>query len=148
MVFTNLLVGTKTGGRALYITSTMSPRRITPAYAGNSLFSFKRRVYSTGSPPRMRGTVRGSKTKRAVARITPAYAGNRPKPPKQTKQHKDHPRVCGEQIMSPLILAGVLGSPPRMRGTAIKSLAVVISSGITPAYAGNRLKKYLSTLKA
>ena len=96
--------------------------RITPAYAGNSRLLRERvadywdhpRVCgeqqaplpvtpsAAGSPPRMRGTELPEVWQRRRWRITPAYAGNRPRAHPAAACHKDHPRVCGEQLNNPL----------------------------------------------
>ena len=110
--------------------------RITPAYAGKSSLPFpprkccrdhprvcgekRARKTSTarwqGSPPRMRGKVMRCSICQRGSGITPAYAGKR-RPllcPKCTK--RDHPRVCGEKLMTPRAAPAGAGSPPRMRG--------------------------------
>ena len=112
--------------------------RITPAYAGKSLFRFRLRRFlwdhprvcgekhdyftsclpSPGSPPRMRGKASEMKTLK--------------------RRLWDHPRVCGEKCLNWLIVADVAGSPPRMRGKVNAALFLVVIFGITPAYAGKR----------
>ena len=51
---------------------------------------------------------------------------------------EDHPRACGEQNIFPSISIFLLGSPPRVRGTALFSRTTSRNIGITPARAGNR----------
>ena len=92
---------------------------------------------TTGSSPRMRGTLRTCGSSTATPRIIPAYAGN-------TQVHMagrvplwDHPRVCGEHVK---IDSGILtstGSSPRMRGTQYEPCRPCRQPGIIPAYAGN-----------
>ena len=53
-----------------------------------------------GSPPRVRGTGFPKTQRAGHARITPACAGNRPFPSFSASNIKDHPRVCGEQVLS------------------------------------------------
>ena len=55
----------------------------------------------------------------------------------------DHPRVCGEKRLSFFQHCERVGSPPRMRGKANPLLAVLVSVGITPAYAGKSDKELL-----
>ena len=70
--------------------------------------------------------------------ITPAYAGKSSMSSTSDSESGDHPRVCGEkQILPPGQLAGA-GSPPRMRGKAVKCSPGCMESRITPAYAGKR----------
>ena len=68
--------------------------------------------------------------------ITPAYAGKRPDGQKKLHHSRDHPRVCGEKLAFPGILAREMGSPPRMRGKVLAALMPENRVGITPAYAG------------
>ena len=118
-----------------------------------------------GSPPRMRGRAEAKEADRLAARITPAYAGKSMQALASRSTPQDHPRVCGEEIITGLDLGGDDGSPPRMRGRAEQSMArnrvstdhprvcgeecrwrvLQLRMGrITPAYAGKRLKKFHS----
>ena len=54
-----------------------------------------------GSPPRVRGTEIPALVHRLVKRITPACAGNRRPLRTLLLPSRDHPRVCGEQTLSP-----------------------------------------------
>ena len=54
---------------------------------------------------------------------------------------KDHPRVCGEQHYLKKGKRHILGSPPRVRGTEVSTSGGDHAVRITPACAGNRLKK-------
>ena len=134
---------------------------ITPAYAGKSRRASAKRfpsgdhprvcgeklksaftaVESLGSPPRMRGKAIGSNLFYSVYGITPAYAGKRRRKWFITAGAKDHPRVCGEKPVTVRCMVLNLGSPPRMRGKAIRRIHIVHDDGITPAYAGKRLKR-------
>ena len=94
--------------------------RITPAYAGKSptktpntpckkdhprlcgekaMLVCLRRI-STGSPPPMRGKVGRLENTDRRKRITPAYAGKRKRLFRSILIEKDHPRLCGEKIIS------------------------------------------------
>ena len=96
---------------------------------------------ATGSPPRMRGKVSQCPASRAGPGITPAYAGKRFCYGWQKPLSGDHPRVCGEKVLLRLAKAPLWGSPPRMRGKAPDVANHVEKTGITPAYAGKRLKR-------
>ena len=130
--------------------------RITPAYAGKSLFCFTAavpiqdhprvcgekylqvlpRCFRRGSPPRMRGkVVLGSFLQMALG-ITPAYAGKRFVLTVQQGWKQDHPRVCGEKPPSCPEMSTNEGSPPRMRGKDVLHCNCLSEFGITPAYAG------------
>ena len=76
-----------------------------------------------GSPPRVRGTVRGIVILPLPARITPACAGNSFAGKDTNAKGKDHPRVCGEQHYRIGENWDSDGSPPRVRGTGTISLA-------------------------
>ena len=98
------------------------------------------------SPPRMRGKAINGVSQRKDRRITPAYAGksapDRPTP----RRPADHPRVCGEKFLCIAEPVCGLGSPPRMRGKVTRLYALADKEGITPAYAGKRLKRSRSTV--
>ena len=120
--------------------------RITPAYAGKSdqttkgqaLLEDHPRVCGEkwivfvpafgflGSPPRMRGKVRLLQSNRCFP--------------------QDHPRVCGEKAAQPFHGVSLIGSPPRMRGKGALMVKDFFTFGITPAYAGKRLKRSRSTV--
>ena len=111
--------------------------RITPACAGNrngriadvTLFEDHPRVcgeqplfmsilyHVPGSPPRVRGTDIMCRCRCLCHRITPACAGNSLATLVENLICQDHPRVCGEQSRRALSNGGIMGSPPRVRGT-------------------------------
>ena len=90
---------------------------ITPAYAGKSDSSLSQscahrdhprvcgekhavpvsRIWSAGSPPRMRGKAAGPPRSRGPGGITPAYAGKSAFFVGVVGDFGDHPRVCGEK---------------------------------------------------
>ena len=89
----------------------------------------------------MRGTV-GLKLKLcSPLRITPAHAGNRAETKVRHCRHWDHPRTCGEQWCNRRSSRFRRGSPPHMRGTVLVYVSSRLKPGITPAHAGNRLKR-------
>ena len=132
--------------------------RITPACAGNSLLLCETKPLPQdhprvcgeqwipcspcgpliGSPPRVRGTVVFAPGDRVRIRITPACAGNSAQRPLLFISHKDHPRVCGEQVPWASGKYGPQGSPPRVRGTVPGADDSAPVYRITPACAGNR----------
>ena len=133
--------------------------RITPARAGNSIWPDEhntscrdhpracgeqpkrksKQPTKKGSPPRVRGTADDTLFFYNPARITPARAGNSKHTPPSTDNIQDHPRACGEQLMSSFWRVWVLGSPPRVRGTGVLCCGVLLHQRITPARAGNSL---------
>ena len=48
----------------------------------------------------------------------------------------DHPRLCGEKVVSSVMLYPSIGSPPPMRGKGLGNPFSHRQVGITPAYAG------------
>ena len=135
--------------------------RITPAYAGKRYCDclpefvdgdhprvcgekFPRLhcpVCRLGSPPRMRGKDACKDGSEPIIRITPAYAGKSRCHTQKSEEHGDHPRVCGEKHVNHDTVSSQVGSPPRMRGKEVVMVLVYRQQGITPAYAGKRLKR-------
>ena len=69
-------------------------------------------------------------------RITPAHAGKTSTSPPYASSPWDHPRACGENLISPKKSLLTLGSPPRMRGKPLAHPPSYRRRGITPAHAG------------
>ena len=92
-----------------------------------------------GSPPRMRGKECDKPDLFFWIGITPAYAGKRGWGWYCAALSWDHPRVCGEKFGKVDTIIVVVGSPPRMRGKALKGYVHPIPGRITPAYAGKRV---------
>ena len=70
----------------------------------------------TGSPPQVRGKLIACKYILMNSWITPAGAGKTINPPIQTTNDQDHPRRCGENMLSKHLNCIVKGSPPQVRG--------------------------------
>ena len=148
-------------GKAMAGNAPVRAYRITPAYAGKrhlpAIFApvqrdhprvcgeksglFRSNAAGTGSPPRMRGKAKTQSRPALDNRITPAYAGKSWINCHFLRGSWDHPRVCGEKKATPSRLTFCRGSPPRMRGKAPPHAVKRRLSGITPAYAGKRLKR-------
>ena len=97
-------------------------------------------------PPHMRGKAKMiCDTARRVG-ITPAYAGKRFLSFLPAVRPMDHPRICGEKAPPSYFARYLVGSPPRMRGKAISKAVEELGGGITPAYAGKRLKRSRSAV--
>ena len=89
-----------------------------------------------GSPPRIRGKAPTRDRLSIVQRITPAHAGKSDTCPIRSGDSRDHPRACGEKLNCSLNGFAIRGSPPRMRGKALRRGASLFRNGITPAHAG------------
>ena len=132
-------------------------RRITPAYAGNTLMYchpclclwdhprlrgehklkiIRQKTYM-GSPPPTRGTLFKGLAPLNSGIITPAYAGNTCFAFFVGCVPWDHPRLRGEHHPLRSMFAKLLGSPPPTRGTHAKTNGGEDTLRITPAYAGN-----------
>ena len=86
----------------------------------------------------MRGKADSNRIRRNRNRITPAYAGKSAELYQWGMDNGDHPRLCGEKKPSWSGQACMAGSPPPMRGKAVRHAVSVADHGITPAYAGKR----------
>ena len=71
--------------------------------------------------------------------ITPACAGKRISIDYIENSPGDHPRVCGEKHVFPLVQDLGEGSPPRVRGKELEGGLKRGKAGITPACAGKSL---------
>ena len=90
-----------------------------------------------GSSPRMRGAPWLSIWPTPSSRIIPADAGSTGHVAQGVQRGTDHPRGCGEHILSVRYLIGYRGSSPRMRGALVVFHALVTSRGIILADAGS-----------
>ena len=93
---------------------------------------------NVGSPPRVRGKVIVDLVLTKGHRITPAYAGKRSPYASRKIVSRDHPRVCGEKLLSLNGSAQSIGSSPHVRGKGLIAILNESFIGITPAYAGKR----------
>ena len=119
----------------------MSCRRDHPRVCGEKPSASLITSVVAGSPPRMRGKAFRGCIFLRYARITPAYAGKRGCGPDSSRRCPDHPRVCGEKNIVRKASFDPEGSPPRMRGKVCGHPVISVIGGITPAYAGKRLKR-------
>ena len=150
-------------GKGHIMGCSLAWKRITPAYAGkrsyNGLFTSmeedhprvcgEKQLYQCfcnddrGSPPRMRGKGEADAHYSKRIRITPAYAGKRTHRRYGVPGYWDHPRVCGEKLSPKQKQPQKQGSPPRMRGKEFRVETCFPYDGITPAYAGKRIRRIL-----
>ena len=107
---------------------------------GEKLCAAVRNAELMGSPPRMRGKESNEAIMSFNDGITPAYAGKRCRSPAFRSMPWDHPRMCGEKCPPGKFFFMTVGSPPRMRGKVNHLLGRGHANGITPAYAGKRIK--------
>ena len=72
-------------------------------------------------------------------RIIPACAGSRRRSMPWWRSSGDHPRVCGEQLVTDTIRIACEGSSPRVRGAESSLYLMGSMPGIIPACAGSSL---------
>ena len=89
-----------------------------------------------GSPPRVRGKLPQVCFSNTNKRITPACAGKTQTLRSQILSARDHPRVCGENVLKCHGLFMWSGSPPRVRGKLLLYVTFALHLRITPACAG------------
>ena len=124
-------------------TATM-PRTMTrdhPRVGGEKLWVCCYDVVPRGSPPRGRGKEIVDITEWPTNRITPAWAGKSNAAVLDTSSTEDHPRMGGEKCIESGEDVLVSGSPPHGRGKDVPFIGTLAVPGITPAWAGKRLKR-------
>ena len=84
----------------------------------------------------MRGKPAAAPRKLRNTRITPADAGKTLTAPHKGLSGLDHPRRCGENLISYTSISTLLGSPPQVRGKPSFSVVLGLPIRITPAGAG------------
>ena len=89
-----------------------------------------------GSPPHVRERQVKQIYTMMNDRITPACAGKTAESKEGTEIGRDHPRMCGKDIIMTIDMVLVLGSPPHVRERPCRIGSLESSYGITPACAG------------
>ena len=107
-----------------------------PRVCGENLSTIFCSSFCGGSPPRVRGKLYNGRVVTLRARITPACAGKTSRFPLLYISNRDHPRVCGENLLSHTFSETLPGSPPRVRGKRGYMDPDPHRVGITPACAG------------
>ena len=97
-----------------------------------------------GSSPRMRGAQESALRWASACRIIPADAGSTPPGDDADERDRDHPRGCGEHGPEEGLLAGLVGSSPRMRGALPRVGSYVCRLRIIPADAGSTKMGWIS----
>ena len=80
--------------------------------------------------------------------IIPARAGSRSLVAIKPTAARDHPRACGEQILTPLVDKWQEGSSPRVRGAVCSLIVGILHIGIIPARAGSSFPSMHATAVA
>ena len=125
--------GNRTASRIWTLTISVHPRA-----CGEQAIGRIRDRLTTGSSPRLRGTVKIGMEKYGAIRFIPAPAGNRGASEVPLELVAVHPRACGEQLTPLGPTALQIGSSPRLRGTVGSREPHVPLDRFIPAPAGNR----------
>ena len=123
-------------GKTLCNGCRFNPRKDHPRACGENIFDSVFAVRLAGSPPRMRGKLSTSAKICPTDGITPAHAGKTTRYLLQRVCHEDHPRACGENLLTYGYNSSNMGSPPRMRGKRQILTGKTPDKRITPAHAG------------
>ncbi len=144
------------------------PGRFIPTYVGNSaegwaVFSagtvhphvcgelgrwLRRKIFQSGSSPRMWGTLREMVDKKTSQRFIPTYVGNSREWWSKWWPRSVHPHVCGELGQGMHLDASSPGSSPRMWGTLHCYADPVLALRFIPTYVGNSLSANRSASSA
>ena len=89
-----------------------------------------------GSPPPVRGLLKIKPKLIKTIRITPACAETTPGSKIFFLHLEDHPRLCGDYLLSLPSLTAIVGSPPPVRGLLSRFDFYSVLARITPACAG------------
>ena len=96
---------------------------------------------STGSSPRVRGTLHQLEIPQLGQRFIPACAGNAFAVRRFPLRSTVHPRVCGERQTASLEFSSQIGSSPRVRGTRPAPPVGGVGGRFIPACAGNARRR-------
>ncbi len=124
-------------GNRLALLSWAMPCAVHPRACGEQMTHLRPIDAAPGSSPRMRGTAVMDAFRHRVGRFIPAHAGNRRSGTDRGCYCSVHPRACGEQFSSASRTMPVVGSSPRMRGTAHRRRHHGNAVRFIPAHAGN-----------
>ena len=86
-----------------------------PRVCGKNVWTKAYSPQTPGSPPRVREKPMVDFPKSGLFGITPACAGKTPNSSQLVLGWRDHPRVCGKNVLFWFVVAQGLGSPPRVR---------------------------------
>ena len=107
-----------------------------PRGCGAHLVGIYRLSRRQGSSPRVRGSPASLHRSAGKLGIIPAGAGLTTSASRPKNGRRDHPRGCGAHLKGGVIPGEEVGSSPRVRGSLILCLLVVLADGIIPAGAG------------
>ena len=126
-------------GKSSIVPSSVLRRRDHPRLCGEKVGLTGTPAPNGGSPPPVRGKDHLHSRLAQAGGITPAYAGKSSARSRRRASSTDHPRLCGEKSKFGTCTFNVIGSPPPVRGKALRAEQQAGKGGITPACAGKRL---------
>ena len=126
-------------GNTLSILCALSNRSNHPRLRGEYIYLLQLSKYGVGSSPLARGILVLSYLSQLSQRIIPACAGNTKSDKYCQNLYWDHPRLCGEYLLSPSIWCVMLGSSSLVRGIRGRNGTKGLLDRIIPACAGNTL---------
>ena len=103
-------------GKSRFAAAPSAPAGDHPRTCGEKIYHLAGRLSQIGSPPHMRGKAWPAAQRPTRHWITPAHAGKSSRLMQPPPSAGDHPRTCGEKLVSPPIARAMMGSPPHMRG--------------------------------
>ena len=127
-------------GKALMLTVSGLPDRITPACAGKSSGPARKRLQN-GITPACAGKSYPAKRQFLRGLGSPPRVREKDQKAQAVPRHEDHPRVCGEKATRQYSVPIPIGSPPRVRGKVECLPQYSQQYGITPACAGKRERR-------
>ena len=113
------------------------PSAVHPRACGEQLLRHRGDFDEAGSSPRLRGTDPAGSEPVRQHRFIPALAGNRQDSVSGSLADAVHPRACGEQQRCAAGQIELVGSSPRLRGTAAQCSRSDRDGRFIPALAGN-----------
>ena len=103
---------------------------------GKNIFLSVLEICFAGSPPRVREKLGFKPDSKGGYGITPACAGKTSRLIRSDCALRDHPRVCGKNVICLVFSSVSIGSPPRVREKLTIATYKGLCLGITPACAG------------
>ena len=118
-------------------TRSRTPQTVHPRVCGEHYPAQRKQAPTTGSSPRVRGTLLHLDLAILNSRFIPACAGNTRIKEGGFRGTPVHPRVCGEHQTAAALKVKGTGSSPRVRGTHSSANPKKASWRFIPACAGN-----------
>ena len=103
-------------GKTIALNHFQNGNRDHPRTCGENLLFWEPSCLHTGSPPHLRGKRTAHRALQAQQGITPAPAGKTSFRLWKMVKLWDHPRTCGENVLTSIFLHMTTGSPPHLRG--------------------------------